>query len=103
MFNLHTVSTGYCVVAKFITGDLITKAEQNERKAVDKVQKEKPSYPFKFKLKVIKEINDPHTSAKPYWSTLKAIYNDIPFFLFNQHISRFKGKPHHFVAFFPIQ
>ena len=55
------------------------------------------------------KLNDPKTSAKAYWSILKALYNGkkiplIPPILVNSKlISNFKEKANHFNAFFASQ
>ena len=52
------------------------------------------------------KLSDPKTSAKAYWSTLKALYNGekiplIPMILVNNKlISNFKEKSNHFNVFF---
>ena len=51
------------------------------------------------------KLNDPHTSAKSYWSILKTLYNGkkiplIPLILTNKLISKFKEKANYFNAFF---
>ena len=54
------------------------------------------------------KLNDPHTSAKSYWSILKTLYNGkkiplIPPILINNKLtSNFKEKANHFNAFFCI-
>ena len=52
------------------------------------------------------KLNDPHNSAKSYWSILKTLYNGkkiplIPPILINsKSLSNFKEKANHFSAFF---
>ena len=52
------------------------------------------------------KLNDPHTSAKSYWSILKTFYNGkkipliLPILIKNKLISNFKQKANHFKAFF---
>ena len=54
------------------------------------------------------KLNDPHTSAKSYWSILKTLYNGKeiplpPILINNKLISNFKEKANHFNAFFASQ
>ena len=55
------------------------------------------------------KLNDPHTSAKSYWSILKTLYNGkkiplIPPILINNKLtSNFKEKANHFNTFFASQ
>ena len=55
------------------------------------------------------KLNDPHTSAKSYWSILKTLYNGkkiplIPPILINNKLtSNFKEKANRFSAFFASQ
>ena len=55
------------------------------------------------------KLNDPHASAKSYWSTLKTFYNGKkiplipPILMNNKLISNFKEKANHFNAFFASQ
>ena len=55
------------------------------------------------------KLNDPHTSAKSYWSILKTLYNGKkvplipPILINNKSISNFKEKANHFNAFFVSQ
>ena len=55
------------------------------------------------------KLNDPHTSAKSYWSILKTLYNGKkiplipPIWINNKLISNFKEKANHFIAFFTSQ
>ena len=55
------------------------------------------------------KLNDPHTSAKSYWSILKTLYNGKkiplipPILISNKLVSNFKEKANHFNAFFASQ
>ena len=55
------------------------------------------------------KLNDPHTSAKSYWSILKTLYNGEkiplipPILISNKLVSNFKEKANHFNAFFTSQ
>ena len=55
------------------------------------------------------KLNDPHTSAKSYWSILKTTHNGKeiplipPILINNKLISNFKEKANHFNAFFASQ
>ena len=55
------------------------------------------------------KLNDPHTSAKSYWSILKTLYNGKkiplipPILISNKLVSKFKEKANHFNAFFASQ
>ena len=55
------------------------------------------------------KLNDPHTSAKSYWSILKTLYNGKkiplipPILINNKLISNFKEKANHFNASFESQ
>ena len=55
------------------------------------------------------KLNDPHNSAKSYWSILKTLYNGKkiplipPIFISNKLVSNFKEKANHFNAFFASQ
>ena len=55
------------------------------------------------------KLNDPHTSAKSYWSILKTLYNGKkiplipPILISNKLISNFKENANHFNAFFAFQ
>ena len=55
------------------------------------------------------KLNDPHTSAKSYWSILKTTHNGKktplipPILINNKLISNFKEKENHFNAFFASQ
>ena len=55
------------------------------------------------------KLNDPHTSAKSYWSILKTLYNGkeilliLPILINNKLMSNFKEKANHFSAFFASQ
>ena len=55
------------------------------------------------------KLNDPHTSAKSYWSILKTLYNGKkiplipPILINNKLISNFKEKGNYFIAFFASQ
>ena len=52
------------------------------------------------------KLNDPHTTAKSYWSELKTLYNGKkiplipPVLIRNKHISNFKEKANYFNTFF---
>ena len=52
------------------------------------------------------KLNDPHTSAKSYWSILKTLYNGkeilliLPILINNKLMSNFKEKANNFSAFF---
>ena len=50
-------------VAKTIIENLITAVEQKEKENVDKVNKERSSYAFEFKLKVLKDLNNGQLAA----------------------------------------
>ena len=53
------------------------------------------------------KLNEPHASAKSYWSILKTLYNGkeilliLPILINNKLMSNFKEKANHFSAFFP--
>ena len=55
------------------------------------------------------KLNDPHTSAKSYWSILKTLYNGKkiplipPIIISNKLVPNFKEKANHFNAFFASQ
>ena len=55
------------------------------------------------------KLNDPHTSAKSYWSIMKTLYNGKkiplipPILTNNKLLSNFKEKANHFTAFFASQ
>ena len=55
------------------------------------------------------KLNDPHTSAKSYWSILKTLYDGKkiplipPILISNNLVSNFKVKANHFNAFFASQ
>ena len=55
------------------------------------------------------KLNDPHTSAKSYWSILKTLYNGKkillipPILISNKLALNFKEKANHFNAFFASQ
>ena len=55
------------------------------------------------------KLNDPHNSAKSYWSILKTLYNGKktplipPILISNKHVSHFQEKANHFNAFFASQ
>ena len=55
------------------------------------------------------KLNDPHTSAKSYWSILKTLYNGkkipliLPILISSKLILNFKEKADHFNVFFASQ
>ena len=55
------------------------------------------------------KLNDPHNSAKSYWSILKTLYNGKkiplipPILISNKLVSNFKENVNHFNAFFASQ